>query len=135
MVHITSCGHRLPNALGVQREAGDKAPAFTLKADDGKEVSLADLKGKAVVVYFYPRAMTPGCTLETQDFRDLKSQFDSSGAVPKLVISYETNPPDTTSVAQDETEAQFSGTMPPGDAPAAVPLGLSAITSPPPKIL
>ena len=62
-------------------KVGDQAPNFTLKADDGKEIALTDLKGKAVVVYFYPRAMTPGCTLETQNFRDLKSQFDKAGAV------------------------------------------------------
>jgi peroxiredoxin Q/BCP len=62
-------------------KVGDKAPSFHLQADDGKEVSLADLKGKPIVVYFYPRAMTPGCTLETQNFRDLKSQFDKAGAV------------------------------------------------------
>jgi peroxiredoxin Q/BCP len=66
---------------GIMLKVGDKAPSFRLKADDGKEISLADLKGKAVVLYFYPRAMTPGCTLETQNFRDLKSQFDKAGAV------------------------------------------------------
>jgi peroxiredoxin Q/BCP len=66
---------------GIMLKEGDKAPAFRLKADDGKEISLADLRGKPVVLYFYPRAMTPGCTLETQNFRDLKSQFDKAGAV------------------------------------------------------
>jgi thioredoxin-dependent peroxiredoxin len=66
---------------GIMLKEGDQAPAFRLKADDGKEISLADLRGKAVVLYFYPRAMTPGCTLETQNFRDLKPQFDKAGAV------------------------------------------------------
>jgi peroxiredoxin Q/BCP len=66
---------------GIMLKVGDKAPAFRLKADDGKEISLADLQGRPVVLYFYPRAMTPGCTLETQNFRDLKSQFDKAGAV------------------------------------------------------
>jgi thioredoxin-dependent peroxiredoxin len=66
---------------GIMLKVGDKAPSFRLKADDGKEISLADLRGKAVVLYFYPRAMTPGCTLETQNFRDLKPQFEKAGAV------------------------------------------------------
>ena len=70
-----------PAKEGIMLKVGDKAPAFRLKADDGKEISLADLKGKSVVLYFYPRAMTPGCTLETQNFRDLKPQFDKAGAV------------------------------------------------------
>ena len=60
---------------------GDNAPLFHLKSDDGKEISLADLRGKPVVLYFYPRAMTSGCTIESQNFRDLKSQFDRAGAV------------------------------------------------------
>jgi peroxiredoxin Q/BCP len=66
---------------GIMLKEGDKAPSFRLKGDDGEEISLADLKGKAVVLYFYPRAMTSGCTLETQNFRDLKPQFDKAGAV------------------------------------------------------
>ena len=66
---------------GLMSKVGDKAPPFRLKADDGKEISLADLRGKSVVLYFYPRAMTSGCTLETQNFRDLKPQFDKVGAV------------------------------------------------------
>ena len=66
---------------GIMLKEGDKAPPFSLKADDGKEVSLAGLRGKPVVLYFYPRAMTSGCTLESQNFRDLKPQFDKAGAV------------------------------------------------------
>jgi peroxiredoxin Q/BCP len=66
---------------GIMLKEGDKAPPFRLKADDGKEISLADLRGKPVVLYFYPRAMTSGCTLESQNFRDLKPQFDKAGAV------------------------------------------------------
>jgi peroxiredoxin Q/BCP len=65
----------------IMLKIGDKAPPFKLKADDGKEVSLEDLWGKPVVLYFFPRAMTPGCTLESKDFRDLKPQFDKLGAV------------------------------------------------------
>jgi peroxiredoxin Q/BCP len=66
---------------GIMLKEGDKAPQFRLKSDDGKEISLADLRGKPVVLYFYPRAMTSGCTLESQNFRDLKPQFDEAGAV------------------------------------------------------
>lgn len=49
---------------------GDKAPAFILTADDGSRVALADFKGKTVVLYFYPKDMTPGCTQQACDFRD-----------------------------------------------------------------
>lgn len=49
---------------------GDKAPDFTAKDQNGKEVSLADYKGKTVILYFYPKDDTPGCTAEACDFRD-----------------------------------------------------------------
>jgi peroxiredoxin Q/BCP len=65
----------------IMLKVGDKAPSFRLKADDGKEISLAELQGKPVVLYFYPKAMTSGCTLETQNFRDLKPEFDKAAAV------------------------------------------------------
>ena len=50
--------------------AGDTAPDFTLPDADGNEVALKDLRGKNVIVYFYPAAMTPGCTTQACDFRD-----------------------------------------------------------------
>lgn len=50
--------------------AGDKAPEFTAKDQNGKTVSLADFKGKTVILYFYPKDDTPGCTAEACDFRD-----------------------------------------------------------------
>jgi len=62
-------------------EAGSKAPAFTLKATDGSKVKLADLKGKPVVLYFYPKDDTPGCTREACAFRDRKSELGELGAV------------------------------------------------------
>ena len=49
---------------------GDKAPAFKLVDEEGKNVSLADFKGKPVVIFFYPKALTTGCTQEACDFRD-----------------------------------------------------------------
>src|SRR6201995_5944114 len=51
-------------------KAGDKAPAFTAKDQNGKSVSLADFKGKTVILYFYPKDDTPGCTAEACDYRD-----------------------------------------------------------------
>ena len=58
---------------------GDAAPAFTLTADDGATVSLADLRGSRVVLYVYPAAMTPGCTTQACDFRDDLSVFAEAG--------------------------------------------------------
>ncbi|MES2376168.1 MAG: thioredoxin-dependent thiol peroxidase [Bacteroidota bacterium] len=51
-------------------KAGDKAPNFTAKDQNGKTVSLADFKGKTLILYFYPKDDTPGCTAEACDFRD-----------------------------------------------------------------
>ncbi len=56
-------------------QEGKAAPAFTLADADGNKVSLKDLKGKNVIVYFYPRDDTPGCTKEACGFRDLSSTF------------------------------------------------------------
>jgi peroxiredoxin Q/BCP len=54
---------------------GGKAPSFTLPRDGGGEVSLTDFRGKKLVLYFYPKADTPGCTLEAQDFSRLAPAF------------------------------------------------------------
>jgi peroxiredoxin Q/BCP len=59
--------------------AGDIAPDFTLTSDTGEEVSLADLRGRKVVVYFYPAAMTPGCTTQACDFSDSLSSLSAAG--------------------------------------------------------
>jgi peroxiredoxin Q/BCP len=56
-------------------EVGDKAPAFDLMADNGKQVRLKDLKGRTVILYFYPKDDTPGCTQEACAFRDDYSRF------------------------------------------------------------
>jgi peroxiredoxin Q/BCP len=58
---------------------GDLAPDFTLPDADGKEVSLASLRGQRVILYFYPAAMTPGCTKQACDFRDSKPDLDAAG--------------------------------------------------------
>jgi peroxiredoxin Q/BCP len=60
---------------------GDKAPAFTLTDESGAEVSLSDFAGKKLVVYFYPKDDTPGCTKEACNFRDNYQQFTDKGAV------------------------------------------------------
>ncbi|SEM18234.1 thioredoxin-dependent thiol peroxidase [Nonomuraea pusilla] len=60
---------------------GDAAPEFTLPAADGSAVSLADLRGKRVILYFYPAAMTPGCTKQACDFRDNLGRLTDEGFV------------------------------------------------------
>ncbi len=60
-------------------EVGDKAPAFSLPDADGNTVSLADYKGRKVIVYFYPAASTPGCTKEACDFRDNMAELNAAG--------------------------------------------------------
>ncbi len=61
--------------------AGQAAPAFTLPSQDGSPISLSQYKGKWVVLYFYPRDMTPGCTVEAHKFQDSLSQFEAKNAV------------------------------------------------------
>jgi peroxiredoxin Q/BCP len=60
---------------------GKAAPAFTLKNQDGEKVALKDYKGQNVIVYFYPRDDTPGCTKEAQGFRSLAKEFAKQDAV------------------------------------------------------
>jgi thioredoxin-dependent peroxiredoxin len=66
--------------MGDWLEEGKAAPDFTLAADDGKKVNLKDLRGKPVVLYFYPRDDTPGCTKEACAFRDRKKELTKLGA-------------------------------------------------------
>lgn len=62
-----------------QLEAGAKAPAFALKNQDGEEVTPGDYKGKKLVLYFYPAALTPACTKEAIDFRNELDTFSAAG--------------------------------------------------------
>ncbi len=62
-------------------DINDKAPDFTLPDQDGNKVSLKEFRGKTVVLYFYPRADTPGCTIEACEFRDEYSKFKKQGYV------------------------------------------------------
>ena len=59
---------------------GDTAPHFTLPTDTGEELSLSSLRGRPVVIYFYPKDDTAGCTTESCEFRDLMPRFDASNA-------------------------------------------------------
>ncbi|CAN5158883.1 hypothetical protein BH09PSE1_BH09PSE1_15140 [soil metagenome] len=65
----------------VEITAGMKAPAFDMPTDGGGRIALADLAGKTVVLYFYPKADTPGCTTEGQDFTALSADFAAGNAV------------------------------------------------------
>ena len=67
--------------MGTPLGVRDKAPNFKLSADDGSTVSLADFKGSKLVLYFYPRADTPGCTREAIDFTKLRAAFTKAGTV------------------------------------------------------
>jgi peroxiredoxin Q/BCP len=62
-------------------EVNDKAPAFRTTDENGKEVALKDFLGKTVVLYFYPKADTPGCTKEACEFRDTYKRLEKTGAV------------------------------------------------------
>jgi peroxiredoxin Q/BCP len=73
-------------------EAGSAAPAVSFALSTGERLSLESLRGKPVVVYFYPKDDTPGCTLEAQEIRDLHAQLAQTGAV---VIGVSTDPSDS----------------------------------------
>ncbi|MBR9976020.1 MAG: thioredoxin-dependent thiol peroxidase [Bacteroidetes bacterium] len=62
-------------------EEGKKAPAFSLPSSDGGKVALKDFAGKKVILYFYPKDNTPGCTQEACDFRDNMARLQAAGAV------------------------------------------------------
>ena len=67
--------------MAITLEAGDQAPAFTLDDQDGKPHSLADYADRTVVLYFYPKDDTPGCTKEACSFRDYFGSIEEAGAV------------------------------------------------------
>ena len=71
----------MANALIVKLKEGDRAPNFSAPTSGGGKISLTELKGKSVVLYFYPRDDTPGCTKEACAFRDHFTMFKKKGAV------------------------------------------------------
>jgi thioredoxin-dependent peroxiredoxin len=68
-------------APGAVPEVGQPAPDFTLPSQDGTDVSLKDFRGKWVVLYFYPKDMTPGCTIEAHNFQQDLSKYEQANAV------------------------------------------------------
>lgn len=69
----------LDNSLTVQ--TGQTAPGFTLMADNGESITLSQFKGNKIVLYFYPKDDTPGCTQQACDFRDNQKKFEDKGAI------------------------------------------------------
>lgn len=86
--------------MSPELQPGAKAPPFTLPCDGGGTVSLADFAGRALVLYFYPKADTSGCTKEAMDFSRLKSAFAKAGA-DILGVSADPVP------AQDKFKAKY----------------------------
>jgi thioredoxin-dependent peroxiredoxin len=95
-----------------QLDAGSRAPQFELPGDGGKTISLAAHSGKPVILFFYPKDDTSGCTAEALDFSQLKPQFDALGAVligmspdsPKRHDKFKAKHELTVDLASDETK-------------------------------
>ncbi len=85
-------------------EEGKKAPAFTLTDQDGNKVSLKDFAGKKVVLYFYPKDMTPGCTREAQAFQRDLAKLKRKGAV---VLGVSKDSPETHRKFADKYDLKF----------------------------
>jgi peroxiredoxin Q/BCP len=88
----------------VELKAGDPAPDFTLPDADGEPVSLKDFRGRRVIVYFYPAAMTTGCTKEACDFRDSLAQLNGAGLT---VIGISPDPVAKLARFRDEQDLTF----------------------------
>jgi peroxiredoxin Q/BCP len=86
-------------------EAGATAPDFTLPDQDGNEVSLADLRGQTVVLYFYPRADTPGCTTQACGVRDRGSEYEDASA---RVIGVSPDPVEAVKKFADKFDLDFT---------------------------
>src|SRR5712675_1980584 len=91
--------------MAPQPAPGTKAPAFSLPRDGGGTVSLADFKGQKLVVYFYPRADTPGCTVESKAFSALAAAFAKTGTA---VLGVSADPVK----AQDKFKAKYGLAIP-----------------------
>lgn len=88
----------------IRLSEGDKAPTFTLTDDHNTPVNLSDYAGKRVIVYFYPRANTPGCTKEACDFRDNLAQLNDAGID---VIAISPDKPEKLAAFRDKYELTF----------------------------
>lgn len=85
-------------------QPGQQAPDFTLPSDDGKSITLSALQGQAVVLYFYPRDDTPGCTAEACAFRDQKAELSVRGAA---VLGISTDTLDSHRAFRDKFQLNF----------------------------
>jgi thioredoxin-dependent peroxiredoxin len=83
---------------------GDKAPGFSLPGDAGSNVSLDEFKGKTVILFFFPKADTPGCTSEANQFRDAKAELDGLGAI---VLGVSRDPVDQLQKFRDKYKLNF----------------------------
>jgi peroxiredoxin Q/BCP len=95
---------------------GAKAPDFSLPSDGGGSMSLSNLKGRKVVIYFYPKADTPGCTKESMDFSRLKPEFERANTT---VIGVSAD----AVAAQDKFKAKHSLTIPLASDPDRATIG------------
>jgi thioredoxin-dependent peroxiredoxin len=86
-------------------EAGDAAPGFSLPDQNGDELSLAGLRGETVVLYFYPRADTPGCTTQACGVRDRRSEYKQAGA---RVIGVSPDPVEAVRKFTDKFDLDFT---------------------------
>ena len=82
----------------------ERAPHFTLLDEDGTPVSLSDFSGKRLIVFFYPKAMTPGCTTEACDFRDRYQQFLDAGFA---IVGISPDPPERNARFRDKEALPF----------------------------
>lgn len=94
-----------PSAKMKSLSAGDTAPDFTLLDQNGKSVSLKDFKGKNVVVYFYPKAMTPGCTVQACGLRDSQAGLKSANIV---VLGISADPVNKLKQFEDKQKLNFT---------------------------
>ena len=85
-------------------EPGAPAPDFTLPDADGHDVSLADFRGRRTIVYFYPAAMTPGCTTQACDFRDSLASLQAAGFA---VVGISPDPPGKLAKFRDKEQLTF----------------------------
>jgi thioredoxin-dependent peroxiredoxin len=85
-------------------EQGTSAPDFTLPDQDGNDVSLSDLRGQTVVLYFYPKADTPGCTTQACGIRDHRADYEAAGAV---VLGVSPDPVDAVKKFADKQSLNF----------------------------
>jgi peroxiredoxin Q/BCP len=98
-------------AMQARLAPGDVAPDFTLPDADGGKVSLASLRGQTVIIYFYPAAMTPGCTTQACDFRDSLAALSGSGFA---VLGISPDPPAKLAKFRDRDHLTFPLLSDPG---------------------